>query len=111
MSHQVNERKDVKPSLHGSYERLFHETNASEFLLLLRDGRQVNRLLREEYLERAIGVIYLPQSERVSHYFHASLAKQFDAVVHFDETHAVEPLEAFAPLSSEEAPETYPTGV
>ena len=43
-------------------------------------------------LERAIGVLYLPHTERASHYFEASLATQFDAIFHLDETEAVEPL-------------------
>ena len=59
----------------------------------------------------AIGVIYLPHSERVSHYFTARLAEQFDAVIHLDHTRAVEPLEASASWRAGEVPETYPTGV
>ena len=66
-------------------------------------------LLREPRLERAIGVIYLPQSERISHYFHALLPDQFDAILHFDETRAVEPLERTAAWEKGEVPETYPS--
>ena len=68
-------------------------------------------MLTGHRLERAIGVIYLPESERVSHYFHARLPEQFDAVVHFDETRAVEPLERDAGWDTGDAPETFPTGI
>jgi erythromycin esterase-like protein len=62
-------------------------------------------------LERAIGVIYLPNTERMSHYFYATVPDQFDAVVHCDRTRAVEPLDASASWVDEEPPETYPTGL
>ncbi|CAN5235890.1 hypothetical protein BH23GEM4_BH23GEM4_15760 [soil metagenome] len=104
------ERKRVRPSLTGSYERLFHDLELSDFLLLL-DGA-AGDALREKRLERAIGVIYKPESERVSHYFNAALSEQFDAVVHWDRTRAVEPLELTSGWEAgEEAPETYPTGM
>ena len=67
--------------------------------------------LRGPQLERAIGVIYLPRTERQSHYFDARLANQFDAVIHYDETRALKPLERYALLETGEAPETFPTGV
>lgn len=104
------ERKRVRPALPGSYEALFHHTALPVFLLPLRgDGRAVAGL-RAPRLERAIGVIYRPQTERVSHYFAARLPEQFDAVLHFDETRAVEPLERVAPWETGEAPETFPSG-
>jgi erythromycin esterase-like protein len=62
-------------------------------------------------LQRAIGVIYRPETERMSHYFHAVLPRQFDAIIHFDQTRAVEPLERTAKWVAGEVPETYPTGV
>ena len=62
-------------------------------------------------LERAIGVIYRPDTERQSHWFVAHMPQQFDAVVHIDETSAVEPLERTALWDRGEAPETYPTGL
>ena len=62
-------------------------------------------------LERAIGVVYRPETERVSHYFQARMADQFDAVIHIDETHAVEPLETTSEWERGELPETYPHGV
>src|SRR5581483_6175101 len=105
------ERKQVRPALAGSYELLFHETANPAFLLILRGAKWLSGTLRQERLERAIGVIYLPQSERVSHYFGARLAEQFDAVIHFDQTRAVEPLERTAQWEGGEFPETYPFAV
>ena len=104
------ERKVVRPALPDSYEALFHETGVPRFLLNLTDSKAAE-VLTEQRLERAIGVIYLPQSERVSHYFYARLPEQFDAVLHFDETEAVEPLDHPGRPKSEDAPETYPTGI
>jgi erythromycin esterase-like protein len=102
------EHKRVRPGMPGSYEALLHELGPSDFLLPLR-GNAAARILEAEKLERAIGVIYLPATERVSHYFAASLPRQFDAVIHFDETRAVEPLERFEREHSAEFPETYPS--
>jgi erythromycin esterase-like protein len=104
------ERKRVRPGLSGSYEALFHDTGVPRFLLTLRDGGKVVAALRERRLERAIGVIYLPETERLSHYFYARLPEQFDAVLHFDETQALEPLERTSQWETGEAPETYPSG-
>ena len=84
------EYKWVRPALAESYEHLFHTTRLDRFFLPLREPAAYP--LREGMLERAIGVIYLPHTERASHYFEASLAAQFDAVFHLDETEAVEPL-------------------
>jgi erythromycin esterase-like protein len=106
------ERKRVRPALPGSYEALFHATGLPRFLLPLRDDEATASALREPRLERAIGVIYRPETERQSHYFHARLPEQFDAVLHFDTTRAVEPLEPTAGWhAGEEAPETYPFAV
>ncbi len=104
------ERKRVRPALPGSYERLFHETALPKFLLLLR-GKNAPPELAEPRLERAIGVIYRPETERQSHYFRTRLPQQFDAVLHYDETRAVEPLERTAGWERGEAPETWPTGL
>lgn len=103
------ERRHVRPSLEGSYERLFHDTGLDRFLLFLREG-PARAALRHERLERAIGVIYRPESERVSHYFRACLPQQFDAVLHFNRTSALEPLERWA-HDEIDLPETYPTGI
>lgn len=103
------ERKHVRPALAGSYESLFHQTGIGNFLLQLHGKERAVALLQEPRLERAIGVIYLSQSERLSHYFHAQLPDQFDVVLHFDETRAVEPLERTAAWEAGEVPETYPS--
>jgi erythromycin esterase-like protein len=103
------ERKRVRPSLAGSYEAVFHASGVPRFLLMLGDAAPAG--LEEPRLERAIGVIYRPETERGSHYFRATLPRQFDAVIHFDETRAVEPLERTAPPVVDELPETYPAGV
>jgi erythromycin esterase-like protein len=103
------ERKNVRPALPQSYEALFHEVGSERFLLTL-EGDIASHLLKPR-LERAIGVIYRPQSERMSHYFDASLSEQFDVVLHFDQTRAVEPLTVNAEWEAGEVPETYPFGV
>jgi len=103
------ERKRVRAALPGSYEALFHDTGPERFLLTLRGGRMPG--LDQPLLERAIGVIYRPETERASHYFHASLPAQFDAVLHFDRTRAVEPLERTAAWQRGEVPETFPSGI
>jgi erythromycin esterase-like protein len=105
------ERKRVRPALADSYEALFHEVGYPRFLLNLRESGRAAVGLREPRLERAIGVIYRPDTERQSHYFYARLPAQFDAVLHFDETRAVEPLERTARWQTGEVPETYPSGM
>jgi erythromycin esterase-like protein len=101
------ERKRVRPGLPGSVEALFHETSIPRFFLPLQGGEGAT-ILQERRIERAIGVIYRPETERLSHYFDARLPAQFDAVLHFDETRALEPLEPTEGWQSGEAPETYP---
>lgn len=105
------ERKRVRPALPGSYEALFHDLEKPRFLVQLRDEKQVASALKGPKLERAIGVIYRPETERASHYFEARLSEQFDAVIHFDETRAVEPLERTVEWEAGEVPETFPTGI
>jgi erythromycin esterase-like protein len=105
------ERKRVRPALRGSYEALFHELGAGDFLLPIRGRDPVAGALAPARLERAIGVIYRPATERQSHYFEADLAQQFDAVVHLDQTRAVEPLDLTQGWKAGEPPETYPSGV
>jgi erythromycin esterase-like protein/predicted phosphoribosyltransferase len=105
------QRRHVRPSLPGSYERLFHDTHIDRFLLPLGADPEVRAVLGPPRLERAIGVIYAPQTERMSHYFHAALSDQFDYVLHFDETRAVEPLERTAVWDVGEVAETYPSGL
>jgi erythromycin esterase-like protein len=105
------ERKQVRAALPGSYEALLHETALPGFLLTLRDLGEAAGGLRESRLQRAIGVVYLPQTERRSHYYHVRLPSQFDAILHFDQTRALEPLERTAGWERGEMPETYPTGM
>jgi erythromycin esterase-like protein len=102
------ERKWVRPGMASSYEAMFHVTDLNRFMLLWHEGDLATELLREPRIERAIGVIYRPETERISHYSHARLPNQFDAVLHFDETRAVEPLERNAEWETGELPETYP---
>jgi len=103
------EQRRVRHSMEGSYERLFHDTGLERFFLRLRD-EPIHELLSVSRLERAIGVIYAPETERASHYFRAHVSRQFDVVIHIDETRALTPLERWA-RHEEDMPETYPTGV
>jgi erythromycin esterase-like protein len=105
------ERKSVRPALPNSYELGFHETGVPCFYLDLGEGAATTRLMSAPRLERAIGVVYRPETERVSHYFLADMRRQFDAVFHFDETRAVEPLEKPERWEDMEPPETFPTGI
>jgi erythromycin esterase-like protein len=102
--------KTVLPSRPDSHERVFLETGIPLSLTDWRadDRRDVRKLLSEAWLERAIGVVYRPETELSSHYFEAVLAEQFDAFVWFDETKAVTPLKGGRPHG---APDTYPFGV
>ncbi|WP_029000503.1 erythromycin esterase family protein [Azohydromonas australica] len=107
------ELKAVRPSRIDSIERLMHESEAGRFVLPLNRSAPdaLRRALQQPRLERAIGVIYRPETERWSHYFHAALADQFDAVVHLDQTRALQPLEHEHPWEHTEEPETYPSGL
>jgi erythromycin esterase-like protein/predicted phosphoribosyltransferase len=105
------ERKWVRPALPESVEELLHEVGEKEFMLRFDAAPRSARALRSARLERAIGVIYRPETERQSHYFRARAADQFDAVIHVDETRAVEPLERSASWEQGEVPETYPFAV
>jgi erythromycin esterase-like protein len=104
---QPAERRRVTPSMAGSCEHLFHDTDLERFVLATSAVRDV---LAEPRLERAIGVIYKPENERASHYFRARIADQFDAVIHIDTTSALTPLERWS-RENADLPETYPTGV
>jgi erythromycin esterase-like protein len=104
-------RRHVRPALAASYERVFHDTGVPRFLLPLRTDLALASALMTPRLERAIGVLYLPETERQSHYFHARLSEQFDYVLHFDQTRAVEPLERSAMWEDGEVAETFPSGL
>jgi erythromycin esterase-like protein len=108
---QPAERKNVRPAHPRSYEALFHEVDTPRFFLNLRDNGRIAADLRQERLERAIGVIYRPETEMQSHYFHARLSDQFDGVIHFDHTRAVEPLERTGEWERGEVEETFPSGL
>jgi erythromycin esterase-like protein len=108
----------VRPGLPGSYEALFHDVAARAgpaFLLTLRDegaaSARVLETLRRPRLQRAIGVVYRPDTERQSHYVNARLADQFDALLHLDETRALRPLERTAGVDDGEPPDTFPTSL
>lgn len=89
-----------------------HASGVPRFLLPLRGDSAHVRALAEPRIERAIGVVYRPETERQSHYFFATLPQQFDALIHVDTTRAVEPLErGSAWIDADEVPETYPTGM
>jgi erythromycin esterase-like protein len=103
------ELKRVRPSLPGSIERLMHATGLARFLLPL-DGEAARRLDAVR-LQRAIGVIYRPDTERLSHYFDVRLPRQFDLLLHVDETHAVVPLDAPGHWPVPAQPETFPSGL
>ena len=102
----------VRPGMRGSWEETFHDVGEPDFLLRMKDAGDLRPRLREPLLERAIGVIYRPATERLSHYFAARLADQFDAVIHLDQTRALQPLDTrLTPDESPALEETYPTGL
>jgi erythromycin esterase-like protein len=100
--------KTVLPSRPDSYERVFRTAGLAASLTDLRESRELREALSQPRLERAIGVIYRPETERYSHYFDAVLPEQFDAYVWFEQTHAVTPLPTERPHG---VPETYPFGI
>jgi protein-L-isoaspartate(D-aspartate) O-methyltransferase len=104
------EVKKVVPSVPRSYERLFHDTGCPRFLLGLRELGEgsLGQALSRPLLERAIGVIYRPETELASHYFQSVLTQQFDEYIWMDETHAVTPFET---RELEGLPDTYPFGI
>jgi erythromycin esterase-like protein len=107
------QRMAVRPAHRESYERVCHEADVSAFMLQLRDPTRsvVRDELSAPRLERAIGVVYRPETELASHYFYASLARQFDEYVWFDETRAIHPLAERATPTRGELPDTYPFGL
>ncbi|HSI51802.1 MAG TPA: erythromycin esterase family protein [Ideonella sp.] len=121
------QQKRVRPSLGGSVEQLLHDTGLPRFWLPLRTGSEASEVLREPRLQRAIGVIYRPETERQSHYFFTRTAEQFDALLHLDSTSALSPLSPESawragggsqPMSQEalldmpgDLPEAYPSGL
>jgi erythromycin esterase-like protein len=106
-----HELKTVVHALPGSFEHLLHSIGLGDFVLPIRGNKTVADALPRRQLERAIGVIYRPETERASHYFHADMARQFDAVIHVDHSKAVRPIDHSEHWPQDEAPETYPTGI
>jgi protein-L-isoaspartate(D-aspartate) O-methyltransferase len=100
--------KEVRPAHPDSYERCCHDSGVASFLLPLGADATLRARLLTARLERAIGVIYRPQTELASHYFQAVLPRQFDEYCWFDRTSAVRPLDT-ARLQG--MPETYPFGL
>lgn len=103
------ERKRVRSALPNSYEHAFHELGVDALWIPFTGNRAGH--VPEHLIERAIGVVYRPETERTSHWFRADLARQFDAVIHFDHTSALTPLERNPLWDMGEPPETYPTGL
>jgi erythromycin esterase-like protein len=98
------EQKVVVPAEPGSYEGLFHEVGQPRFFLPLRGSAAAAEALRSPKLQRAVGIYYRPETERLSHYFPARLSDQFDAVIHIDQTTAVHPLRGDPAYEEEELP-------
>ena len=105
------ERKRVRRALAGSYEDVFHATGIPAFMVNLGQRGAAVRELNQPRLQRAIGVIYRPETERWSHYFESVLPQQFDVMLHFDHTEALVPMERTATWETGEPEETYPTGL
>jgi erythromycin esterase-like protein len=102
--------KTVRPVRSDSHEHVFREAGVPHALVDWRGPRagDLRGALAQPRRERAIGVVYRPETELYSHYFEAILAEQFDALVWFEETKAVTPLPAG---HGKGMPETYPFGV
>lgn len=121
--------KRVRPSLNESVEYLLHDaliqdttlTTDGQYYLLFRSNdrsvelsKELHAELHKKRLERAIGVIYRPRTERQSHYFDASLSTQFDCVIHIETTRALRPLEihpSWARAEKDHVPDTFPMNV
>lgn len=102
--------KKVNRGIDDSVEKLFHETGIGNFFLDLQD-EETKSAFKTPLLERAIGIVYRPETERASHYFYADVPDQFDGIIHFDTTRAVEPLDKVSSWSSTDFPETFPEGI
>lgn len=105
------EQKNLRPAIAESYEALFHETGLPNFMLLLRNNKELLKYLDISRLQRAVGVLYMPETERRNHYFYSKLPEQFDAMIHLDTTRALKPLETTALWHRGELFGTYPAGL
>jgi len=104
----------VTPAADDSHEALLHDTGLSHLLLVVGEDERATAALAATRLQRAIGAVYRPQSERISHYLFADVTRQFDALVHLDTTTALEPLDANAAPPArqlDDVAQTYPSGV
>lgn len=104
------QRMHVRPALDGSWEALFHEAGPDRFAVETGTG-PARDVMDAPRLQRAIGVIYRPRTERESHYYRARIGRQFDALLHYDHTRAVEPIERTPQWEAGEVPETWPTAL
>ena len=104
------EYKNIIQPIEGSYEQLFHSLELKNFILNLKADNELSHLLNVSRLQRAIGVIYRPETERASHYFFTRLPYQFDVLIHLDKTSYLEFLEDKASNNQGELPDTYPEG-
>lgn len=104
------QHKSVRPGLPGSLEALLHDCG-DDFFVRTHADAAVAQVLTEERLTRAIGVLYLPDTERRSHYFHARAADQYDALIHIDRTTALPPLDQGSQWTAGDVPESYPSGL
>jgi erythromycin esterase-like protein len=104
-------RMNVRAALPESVEWLFHEAGHAACYIDASRSSALFDVLQPPRLARAIGVIYRPQTERDSHYYAVSIARQFDAVLHYDRSRAVEPLERVGAPVPDELPETYPSSL
>jgi erythromycin esterase-like protein len=106
------EKKKIIPALPESVESFFHSVGKQAFVIIPNEDPALYAFFdHDDYLQRAIGVIYLPESERQSHYFYAQLSRQYDIVIHYDTTQAVTPLDTNALWQQgEDLPETFPFG-
>lgn len=107
----IAERKKVRHALNNSYENFFHQLMPKNFVTIFRNNNEIKNLLPSHFLERAIGVIYKPETERFSHYFYANIYNQFDALIYLDKTNALIPLETNAIWHQGEVYETFPSGL
>ncbi|WP_327117310.1 erythromycin esterase family protein [Nocardia sp. NBC_01730] len=105
------EHKPVRMSLPSSAEELLHDTGIPSFMIRTDLPGEAVDILHSPRLERAIGVIYQPSTERHSHYFHTRLADRYDAIIHIDNTTALQPLAPGTHWKTDATPETYPTGL
>ena len=109
--HEPPQINRVRDGLPGSWGDVFDRTGTTRFLLPLRDDAALRSLVSPQRLQRAIGVIYWLDTERQSHYFYTRSAQQFDAVIHIDETSAVEPLDVGEVWVDGEVLETFLSGI